>query len=180
MIGHRSRPVIVAATVLLVAGTLSGCSGTSGDLQAAAAKQLQLGVLAVSTAAAAGDFAAARPALGTVQADVLAATKAGQVSPARSSEIQAAITRVAADLAAAIKPGAPASTKSPVAPTEPTPSAEPTTTPTATPTQPTAEPTLTPEPTLAPAPEPVPSTEPGPTTAPGSAPDPSTAPVLAP
>lgn len=150
MSGLRARTVLAAATVLIAGSALTGCSGGEAELKASAAKQLQSGVLSVTTAAADGDFATAQSALANVQADVLAAAAAGEVTADRSTEIQAAIKLVAADLETAIAKGAP--TKAPEAPEptdEPAPSEEPTEEP-------------EPEPTTEPVPEPVPTTEPVP------------------
>ncbi|SDK05660.1 hypothetical protein SAMN05216282_102272 [Cryobacterium psychrotolerans] len=176
MSGFRSRSVALAATLLIATAALTGCSDASPDLTPGAASQLQDGVLAVSTAAAAGDFAEAQTALAVVQADVLAATKAGDVTADRSAEIQAAIKLVGTDLAAAIAVSTPEPTKAPEPTDEPAPSPEPTTTPTPTPTpapEPTVEPA--PDPTVEPVPEPAPAPEPP--TAPGEAPPASTVPV---
>ncbi|TFD43295.1 hypothetical protein E3T33_10755 [Cryobacterium sp. TMT1-2-1] len=176
MSGFRSRSVALAATLLIAAVALTGCSDSSPDLKPGAASQLQDGVLSVSTAAAAGDFAAAQTALAVVQADVLAATKAGDVTADRSAEIQAAIKLVSSDLAAAIAASTPTPTPEPEATEEPAPSPEPTTTPAPTPTpepESTVEPA--PEPTTEPVPEPAPAPEPP--TAPDVAPTPSTVPA---
>ena len=152
MRGYRSRPLALAAAFLIAASALSGCAESIPELKPGAASQLQDGVLEVSTAAAAGEYAAAQSALTEVQADVLAFAKAGDVTPARSAEIQAAIKLVSADLAAAIAATPP--TKAPEAPEateEPEPSPEPTATPAPAPTQ-------EPEPTTTPTPEPAPTT----------------------
>lgn len=170
MRGYRSRPLALAAAFLIAASALSGCSESIPEIQPGAASQLQDGVLAVSTAAADGEYAAAQSELTKVQADVLAFAKAGDVTPARSAEIQAAIKLVSADLAAAIAE-TPAPTKAPEAPEatdEPEPSPEPTATPAPAPTQ-------EPEPTTTPAPEP----EPEPTT-PATAPPATTPPPIVP
>ena len=176
MSGFRSRSVALAATLLIAAAALTGCSDSSPDLKPAAASQLQDGVLAVSTAAAAGDFAKAQTALAVVQADVLAATKAGDVTADRSAEIQAAIKLVSSDLAAAIAASTPTPTPEPEPTEEPEPSPEPTATPPPTPT-PAPEPTVEPAPEPTTEPVPVPTAEPVPTTAPGEAPPASTVPV---
>ena len=176
----------MAASVLIVSAALTGCAGDEPQLTASAAEQLQSGVLAVTTAAAAGDFSTAKSALATVQDDVLAAADAGDVTAERASEIQAAIELVAADLDAAIAKGTPAPTKAPEPTTEPAPSAEPT--PEPTPTQPTEEPTKEPteEPTKEPTKEPVPlpttepTPDPVPTVAPTEVPTPGAEPTPTP
>ena len=157
MSGLRSRTVLVAATLLIAGTVLTGCSGGEAELKASAAKQLQSGVLAVTTAAADGDFATAQSALANVKADVLAAAAAGEVTSERSKEIQATIKLVTADLAAAIAKGKPAPTKAPEPTDEPAPTEEPTVEP-----EPAPEPEPEPEPTAEPVPEPVPTTEPVP------------------
>lgn len=103
----RYRVTAVGAGILLVAASLTGCAPTPPALQAQAAEQLRAGVLAVTTAAAAGDYAGAQTALGSVQADLLEAASAEEVTSARSAEIQAAINLVGADLAAAIAAATP-------------------------------------------------------------------------
>ena len=160
----RTRTVLVAATLLIAGSALTGCSGGEPELKAAAAKQLQSGVLTVTTAAADGDFATAQSALANVQADVLAAAAAGEVTSDRSREIQSAIKLVAADLAAAIAKEKPTPTEAPEPTDEPAPSEEPT-------VEPEPEPEPTTEPTQEPTQEPVPPTDPGP--APPVGPDPS-------
>ena len=164
MSGLRTRTVLLAATLLIAGSALTGCSGGEAELKAAAAKQLQSGVLSVTTAAADGDFATAQSALANVQADVLEAAAAGEVTSDRSTEIQAAIKLVAADLAAAIAKEKPTPTEAPEPTDEPAPSEEPT-------VEPEPEPEPTTEPTQEPTQEPVPPTDPGP--APPVGPDPS-------
>ena len=158
MSGLRSRAVLAAATILIAGSALTGCSGGEAELKASAAKQLQSGVLSVTTAAADGEYATAQSALANVQADVLEAAAAGDVTADRSKEIQAAIKLVAADLAAAIAKEKPAPTQAPEPTEEPAPSEEPTAEPEP---EPTVEPE--PEPTTEPEPEPLPTTEPEPT-----------------
>ena len=109
----RSRLTARVAAVLLVAATLTACSGPAPELATPTAERLQSGVLGVTTAAAAGDFAGAQSALTAVQADLLAAAAAGQVSAARSAEIQSAINLVTGDLAAAIEASIPTPTPTP-------------------------------------------------------------------
>ena len=155
MSGLRTRTVLVAATLLIAGSALTGCSGGEPELKAAAAKQLQSGVLTVTTAAADGDFATAQSALANVQADVLAAAAAGDVTKERSQEIQAAIKLVSADLEAAIDAETPPPTEAPEPTEEPAPSEEPTTEP-----EPTEEPPAEPEPTEEPPAEPEPTVEP--------------------
>lgn len=114
MTSLRSRFTIAGAALLLVGATLSGCS-SSADLQQATAAQLQSGVLDVTTAAAAGDYASAQSALDALQADLLAAAAAGQVTAARSAEIQSAINLVSDDLASATVASTPTPTPTPTA-----------------------------------------------------------------
>ena len=161
MSGFRARSAALAATFLIVSAALTGCAGGEPQLTASAAEQLQSGVLAVTTAAADGDFTTAKSALATVQADVVAAAGAGDVTKERASEIQAAIKLVATDLDAAIAKGTPTPTKAPEPTPEPTPSAEPTTEPTPEPTEepaPDPEPVPTETPTIEPVQPPLPET----------------------
>lgn len=116
----RPRRLVVALAGIGLAGSLlTGCAG-SPALNAGTAGELQNGVLAVSTAAAAGDFATAQTDLGTVQATLDAALAGDTVTAARATEIQAAIDLVGADLAASIAAGTPGET-----PEEETPDDEP-------------------------------------------------------
>jgi hypothetical protein len=103
----RRRFTLVVAGITLAGGLLAGCATGTPDLHSDTASGLQDGVLTVSTAAAAGDFAGAQAALDVVQADLAAASAADGVTAARAAEIQAAIDLVASDLAAAIESGAP-------------------------------------------------------------------------
>lgn len=108
----RTRPrrlVLALAGIGLAGSLLTGCAGTPA-LNAETAGELQNGVLAVSTAAAAGDFATAQTDLGTVQATLDAAVAGDTVTATRASEIQAAIDLVGADLAASIAAGTPVET----------------------------------------------------------------------
>ncbi|TFD76461.1 hypothetical protein [Cryobacterium fucosi] len=106
----RSRLATRVAAALLVAATLTACSGPSPDLATPTVEKLQSGVLGVTTAAAAGDFTGAQSALTAVQADLLTAAAAGQVSAARAAEIQSAINLVTGDLADAIEASIPTPT----------------------------------------------------------------------
>jgi hypothetical protein len=108
-----SRLAARVATGLLVFATLTACSGPAPELAPPTADKLQSGVLGVTAAAAAGDFAGAQSALTAVQADLLTAAAAGQVSAARSAEIQSAINLVTADLAGAIDAATPTPTATP-------------------------------------------------------------------
>ena len=103
----RRRFTLVVAGITLAGGLLAGCATGTPDLHSDTASGLQDGVLTVSTAAAAGDFAGAQAALDVVQADLTAASAANGVTAARAAEIQAAIDLVASDLVAEIESGAP-------------------------------------------------------------------------
>lgn len=118
---HGARLTIALATVLLVAAALTGCSTTPPELEQTTAAQLQAGVQEVTNDAAAADFEGARSALIAVQADLLTAAAAGQVTAARSAQIQSALNLVSADLDAAIIDSAPEPTMTPT----PSPSADP-------------------------------------------------------
>ncbi|MDJ0323059.1 hypothetical protein QMG61_04685 [Cryobacterium sp. PH31-AA6] len=108
-----SRLATRVATALLVVAALTACSGPAPELAPPTAEKLQSGVLGVTTAAAAGDFAEAQSALTAVQADLLTAAASGQVSAARSAKIQSAINLVTADLADAIEAATPTPTATP-------------------------------------------------------------------
>jgi hypothetical protein len=108
-----ARAIAVLAGMTLAVVSLTGCSNAPADLSASTASRLQTGVLAVSTQAAGGDYAAAQSALGAVQGDLLAAAAAGSVSSQRAAQIQAAINLVGADLSAAIEASKPTPTSEP-------------------------------------------------------------------
>ena len=96
----RGRLAALVGGALLVAAALTGCASDDSPVQPSTATQLQSGVLAVTEAAASGDFPGASAALDAVQADLLTAAATGQVTGTRATEIQAAIDGVTADLAA--------------------------------------------------------------------------------
>jgi outer membrane biosynthesis protein TonB len=160
----RARAVLAVAGLGLAGSLLTGCSTGNPDLTTDAAAGLQDGVLAVTAAAAAGDYAGAQAALGTVQTDLTTASANEGVTPARSTEIQAAIDLVAADLATAVAGGpvdAPAEEPEEVpveTPVEPAPLETPTETPSPTPDD-TEEPDDVDEPDEDESPEPGPGTE---------------------
>ncbi|TFC50145.1 hypothetical protein E3T26_11730 [Cryobacterium sp. TMT1-21] len=110
---HGPRLTLALATVFLVAATLTGCSNTPPALDPAIAGKLQSGVQEVSTDAAAGDFEGAKSALVAVQADLLTAAAAGQVTAERSAQVQSALNVVSADLDAAIIASKPEPTVAP-------------------------------------------------------------------
>lgn len=114
MTSLRSRVTVAAAALALVTATLSGCSGAPADLQQTTAAQLQSGVHDVTAAAAAGDYPSARSALDVLQAELLAAAAAGQVTATRSAEIQSAINLVTADLTSAIEAATPTPSPAPI------------------------------------------------------------------
>ena len=119
----RARLTVALAAVVFVASALAGCGGTPPDLQQGTATQLQTGVQTVTAAAAAGDFEAAQASLEAVQADLLTAAAADQVSAARAADIQSALNLVSADLTSAIEASKPEPTVAPApapAPDEPT------------------------------------------------------------
>ena len=116
----RDRLTLALAAVTLVASTLTGCGSTPPDLQQSTATQLQAGVQDVTVAAAAGDFDAAQVSLEAVQADLLTAAAADEVSAARAADIQSALNLVFADLTAAIEASEPEPTVAPVPAPRPT------------------------------------------------------------
>lgn len=102
----RASRAAIAAVILAV--TLSGCAGDPSALGQSTAERLQTGVRAVATSAAAGDYTSAQSALDTLQAGLLAASAAGEVTGERSARIQSAINLVGADLNAALEAAKPA------------------------------------------------------------------------
>lgn len=102
MTSLRTRLAVVAAGIMITASTLAGCASVPPDLEETTAASFQLAVLDVTNAAKAGDYATAQAALATLQAELVTATAAEQVSGKRSAQIQTAISRVSADLAAEI------------------------------------------------------------------------------
>ena len=141
----RTRLVLVVAGIGLAGSLLTGCANAASDLNADTAAGLQDGVLSVTSAAAAGDFAGALTALETVQADLTEASAADGLTAARATEIQAAIDLVAIDLAAAVAADAPVE-----APAE-EPTEEPTEEPAETPDEEPVETPQAPEPVETPA-----------------------------
>ncbi|HYI34270.1 MAG TPA: hypothetical protein VEX88_12485 [Glaciibacter sp.] len=99
----RTRLTVAVAGIVLALTTLAGCASAPPELQETAAANFQLSVLDVTTAAKAGDYASAQAALDELQADLLTATAAEQVSGTRAAQIQSAINAVADDLADAIQ-----------------------------------------------------------------------------
>lgn len=95
----RTRLAVVIAGILLTASALTGCAGDPPEIEQPVAASFQLAVFDVTTAAKAGDYPTALAALDSLQAELLTATAAKQVSGARSAEIQLAINEVSADLA---------------------------------------------------------------------------------
>lgn len=96
-----TRTTAAGAALLLLLGALSGCAPSGQQLNAEAAEQLQASVLAVTRAAAAGDFSEAVAALDALEEKVTEGTASGAIDPGRSARIQASIDLVRADLAAA-------------------------------------------------------------------------------
>jgi hypothetical protein len=99
----RTRFSVAFAGILLVASALAGCANTSPDLEESAAGSLQAAVLEVTNAAKAGDYLSAQSLLESLQAELLAAAAADQVSASRTAQIQAAINTVSAELSVQIK-----------------------------------------------------------------------------
>lgn len=96
-----ARATAAGAALLLLVGALSGCTPSGQQLDAEAAAQLQASVLAVTSAAAAGEFSEAVAALDALEEQATEATASGAIDPSRSARIQAAIDLVRADLATA-------------------------------------------------------------------------------
>lgn len=99
----RTRFSVAFAGILLVASVLAGCANTPPELEESAAGSLQSAVLEVTTAAKAGDYLSAQSLLESLQAELLAAAAADQVSASRTAQIQAAINKVSVELATQIK-----------------------------------------------------------------------------
>ena len=99
--GWRARATAAGAVLLLLAGALSGCAPSGQQIDAEAAEQLQASVLAVTRAAAAGDFPKAIAALDALEEQLTEGTASGAIDPDRSARIQASIGLVRADLAVA-------------------------------------------------------------------------------
>lgn len=96
---------------------LAACTTSTPELDAPAAEQLQSAVLLVTESSAAGDFDTALQQLDAVEAALLDASVAEQLSATRAARIHAAILLVRADLEAAVfdeePTPAPAETSSP-------------------------------------------------------------------
>ncbi len=97
----RARAIAAGAALLLLAGALSGCAPSGRQIDAGVAERLQASVLAVTVAAAAGDFSEAIAALDALEEQVREGTASGAIDPGRSARIQASIDLVRADLTAA-------------------------------------------------------------------------------
>ncbi|GAA3735078.1 hypothetical protein GCM10022239_08970 [Leifsonia bigeumensis] len=97
----RARAIAAGAALLLLAGALSGCAPSGQQIDAGAAERLQASVLAVTVAAAAGDFSEAIAALDALEEELTEGTASGAIDPGRSARIQASIDLVRADLTAA-------------------------------------------------------------------------------
>lgn len=97
---HGTRAAVAIALVL----AMSGCAPTAPErvFTAAAAQELQAGVLAVSESASAGAWAEAAGALDELEAAAIAAYSRGDLSDTRFDAIMVAIGLVRNDLQAAI------------------------------------------------------------------------------
>ena len=104
---RRMRASAAVVALLLVGGALTGCAPSGQRLDTDVAEQLQASVLAVSSAAAAGDFAGALTALDALEAQLTEGTASGSIDPGRSARIRASIELVRADLVAVIPVPAP-------------------------------------------------------------------------
>ena len=96
----RARLGLVLAGAVVMATALAGCSAAATELDADTAQSLQSGVMSVTVAAAAGDFATAQTELSAVRGTL--AGSADRLTASRTTTIQTAIDLVEADLAAAI------------------------------------------------------------------------------
>ncbi len=93
---------VTMAAVLLITGSLTACGPADSGLRQDTARQFQERVLAVSQAAAGNDPAGALAALEALEADLAAATSAGDVSEDRRRSITTAAAAVRADLNEAV------------------------------------------------------------------------------
>jgi hypothetical protein len=92
------RAAALSATLVLL---MAACgSAPTAALATTVAPGLQQDVLAVTRAAAASDVDAAAAALARLHQHLTAAQRAGLVSPARATQIEASAARVSADLRA--------------------------------------------------------------------------------
>ncbi|MFH5877472.1 hypothetical protein [Arthrobacter sp. NA-172] len=117
----RAKLLNTTAALAILAGILSGCASSTGDLNPGAAGKLQLQVNALARSAADKDFLAATKTLERLSTDLADAAARGEVSPARRQDIQNAIDLVRADLPAATPaptPTAAATTQAPAPPTQ--------------------------------------------------------------
>ena len=94
------RPAALLGGAVTLVLALGACSSES-DLTAERARALQADVLAVTTAAAAGNWEAVDDGITAARADLDAGLDAGDLSTARYREIDAALDRVAAEADAA-------------------------------------------------------------------------------
>lgn len=97
----RTRASVASLALLLLVGALGGCAPSGQQVDAETAGRLQASVLAVTRAAAAGDFSEATAALDALEEQVMEGTASGAIDPDRSARIQASIGLVRADLAVA-------------------------------------------------------------------------------
>lgn len=163
-----------AVAMVVIAGTLVGCTSGGPLVPTATTAQLQAGVLSVTASAASGDYAGAQAALAGLEAALDTAVDDGGLTEAQAARIRGAIALIEADLAALTAPAPTTVAPALPAPTTDTPSSAPpdtpepesTPTPTPTPTSPPATPVPAPAPT-----SPTPTAEPTPT-----APEPEPAP----
>lgn len=94
----------LVAALALGAAILAGCTPTPTSTAPQLSTEMQSMVVAVAEAAAAGDSASALARLDELQQRVDAALAAGEVTPQRAAEIQAAIDLVRTDLQPAPEP----------------------------------------------------------------------------
>ena len=116
MIGNRGlwggRLAATGAAMVLAIASLSGCSPSTPDIDAATAKQLHSSVALLTQAASQGDIAGAIKDLEALERKVREATAAGDISAERTARIQASISLVRADLTAALPKPAPSQSPS--------------------------------------------------------------------
>jgi hypothetical protein len=116
---HVWRGIRTAVLAGILTFTMAGCSPS--DLSAATADDLQVSVVSIADAAAAGDTATALAAVDGLQQQLTAALDAGTVRAERGARIQAALDQVRADLQALVPTPTPEpSEEAPTAPVDPT------------------------------------------------------------
>lgn len=90
--------------VVLSAGLLVGCGGSSAGLSKSAEAVLQRDAAALASAALSGDGAAVSSALARLRSDLEAQQRSGDVSVARAERVLTAAMAVVEDVSAPVQP----------------------------------------------------------------------------